>query len=143
MPRINKLVDICNCISIKYVLPVAAYDLAGIRGDLTVTLAQGGERFLPLNTDQWEQPEPGEVIYKDQEKALSQRWNWRQCDQAKVTQDTHNALLTLEGVNHISPQLVVQATTELVELVEGFCSCPPRPFILKIRITLRRSSEPD
>ncbi len=97
MPRINKLVDICNCISIKYVLPIAAYDLAGISGDLTVTLAQGGERFLPLNIDQWEQPEPEEVIYKDQEKALSRRWNWRQCDQAKVTPDTHNALLTLEG----------------------------------------------
>ena len=130
LPRINKLVDLCNCISLKYVLPVAAYDLTGITGDLTVTLAQGKERFLPLNTDQWEEAEPGEVIYKDQEKALSRRWNWRQCDQAKATPATRDALLTLEGVNHIGPDVVVQATTELADLVERFCSHPPRRFIL-------------
>ena len=33
LPRINQLVDLGNCLSVKYVLPIAAYDLSGAQGD--------------------------------------------------------------------------------------------------------------
>jgi hypothetical protein len=44
IPTINTLVDIGNLVSIRYALPVAAFDLAGIAGAVTVRFATGPSR---------------------------------------------------------------------------------------------------
>ncbi len=121
VPHINKLVDLCNYVSMKHVLPVAAYDLAGISGPVEVRFARGDEPFLPLYEKDIEYPNPGEVVYTDDEGALSRRWTWRQCDRAKSTPQTRDALLTTEGVNDIEPQAVQAAIEELVSLVQEYC----------------------
>ncbi|HUS71269.1 MAG TPA: phenylalanine--tRNA ligase beta subunit-related protein [Anaerolineae bacterium] len=121
VPHINKLVDLCNYVSMKYVLPVAAYDLDHISGSVEVRLAVGDEPFLPLYANEFEYPQPGEVVYTDDEGALSRRWTWRQSDRAKTTPGTTNALLTIEGVNDIEATAVEAAMEELVSLVREYC----------------------
>jgi DNA/RNA-binding domain of Phe-tRNA-synthetase-like protein len=121
VPHINTLVDICNYVSMKHVLPVAAYDLAHVSGPVEVRFAKGDEPFLPLYAKEIEYPKPGEVAYTDDEGALSRRWVWRQCDRAKSTPQTRDALLTTEGVNDIQREAVETATKELVTLVGQFC----------------------
>jgi len=121
VPHINKLVDICNYISLKHVLPVAAYDLAFVSGPVEVRFAKGDEPFLPLYAKEIEYPKPGEVVYTDDEGALSRRWVWRQCDRAKTTPQTRDALLTTEGINDIERDKVEAATEELASLVSQFC----------------------
>jgi len=121
VPHINKLVDICNYVSLKHVLPVAAYDLASISGPVEVRFAEGDEPFLPLYAKEIEYPKPGEVVYTDDEGALSRRWVWRQCDRAKTTPQTRDVLITTEGVNDIEREKVEAATTELVSLVSEYC----------------------
>jgi hypothetical protein len=39
-------------------------------------------------------------------------------------------LLTLEGVNQIGPDVIVQAASELANLVEGFCASLSQLLIL-------------
>ena len=121
LPHINKLVDICNYVSLKHVLPVAAYDLAFISGPVEVRFAEGDEPFLPLYAKEIEYPKPGEVVYTDVEGALSRRWNWRQCDRAKTTPQTRDVLITTEGVNDIEREKVEAATKELASLVSEYC----------------------
>lgn len=121
VPHINKLVDICNYVSIKHVLPVAAYDLDHVSGQVEVRFATGDEPFLPLYAKQIEYPKAGEVIYTDAEAALSRRWNWRQCDKAKTTPNSRDVLLTTEGINEIQRGAVEAAIVELVSLVEEHC----------------------
>lgn len=121
VPHINKLVDLCNYVSMKHVLPVAAYDLAAISGPVEVRFAQGDEPFLPLYEKDIEYPNPGEVVYTDDEGALSRRWTWRQCDRAKSTPQTRDALLTTEGVNDVEQDAVEAAIEELVSLVQEYC----------------------
>jgi DNA/RNA-binding domain of Phe-tRNA-synthetase-like protein len=121
VPHINKVVDLCNYVSMKHVLPVAAYDLAFVSGPVEVRFATGDEPFLPLYAKETEYPMPGEVVYTDDEGALSRRWNWRQCDRAKTTAQTRNVLLTTEGINDIQPEAVQAAIVELVSLVEEHC----------------------
>lgn len=130
LPRINKLVDLCNYLSLKYILPAAAYDLAAIKGDITVGLAKGTERFLPLYGTEIEPPEPGEVVYQDEEKCLSRRWNWRQCEQARIRPETENVVITVEGLEKISPLEVERATAELAQLVPQLCGGTATQFIL-------------
>jgi DNA/RNA-binding domain of Phe-tRNA-synthetase-like protein len=121
VPHINKLVDLCNYVSMKHVLPVAAYDLDHISGTVVVRLANGDEPFLPLYGEEVEYPKPGEVVFVDDESALARRWTWRQSDRAKSTPQTRNALLTIEGVNDIRRAAVEAAMEELVSLVREYC----------------------
>jgi lysyl-tRNA synthetase class 2 len=121
VPHINKVVDLCNYVSMKHILPVAAYDLDHILGPVEVRFAIGDEPFLPLYEEEIEYPPPGEVVYTDLEGALSRRWAWRQADRAKTTPLTTNALLTTEGVNDIEATAVDAAMEELVSLVREYC----------------------
>jgi DNA/RNA-binding domain of Phe-tRNA-synthetase-like protein len=121
VPHINKLVDLCNYVSMKHVLPVAAYDLDHISGTVVVQLAKGDEPFLPLYGQEVEYPNPGEVVFVHDESALARRWTWRQSDRAKSTPQTRNALLTIEGVNDITAATVQAAMEELVSLVKEYC----------------------
>jgi DNA/RNA-binding domain of Phe-tRNA-synthetase-like protein len=122
VPHINKLVDLCNYVSMKHVLPVAAYDLDHVSGPVVVRFSKGDEPFLPLYGKETEYPNPGEVIYTDDQGALSRRWTWRQADRAKSTPQTRNALLTAEGVNGITGAAVETAIEDLVSLVSEYCS---------------------
>jgi DNA/RNA-binding domain of Phe-tRNA-synthetase-like protein len=121
VPHINKLVDFCNYVSMKHVLPVAAYDLDHISGPVEVRFASGNEPFLPLYGQEIEYPTPGEVVYTDDEGALSRRWTWRQSDRAKSSPQTKNALLTTEGVNGIESASIEAAIEDLVSLVREHC----------------------
>jgi DNA/RNA-binding domain of Phe-tRNA-synthetase-like protein len=121
VPHINKLVDLGNYVSMKHVLPVAAYDLEHISGAVVVSLAGGDEPFLPLYGQEVEYPKPGEVVFTDDEGALSRRWTWRQSDRAKSAPETRRALLTIEGVNGITLAEIEAAMEELVSLIREYC----------------------
>jgi DNA/RNA-binding domain of Phe-tRNA-synthetase-like protein len=121
VPHINKLVDLGNYVSMKHILPVAAYDLEHISGAVVVILAGGDEPFLPLYGQEVEYPRPGEVVFTDDEGALSRRWTWRQSDRAKSTPETRRALLTIEGVNGITLTEIEAAMEELVSLIREYC----------------------
>ena len=45
---INKLVDLYNFISLKYIIPVGGEDLDKTKGDILLTFATGDERFVRL-----------------------------------------------------------------------------------------------
>jgi DNA/RNA-binding domain of Phe-tRNA-synthetase-like protein len=45
IPSINALVDACNLVSIRYALPVAAFDACRLSGAVTVQVADGSESF--------------------------------------------------------------------------------------------------
>lgn len=119
LPRINSVVDICNYVSVKYVLPIDVMDLDNIEGDISVRLAAGGERFLPLGAAELEPPNPGEVIYSDAVEVLGRRWNWRKSEKSKVTLQTKTILITIEGIEDIALETLQAAEAELRRLLSG------------------------
>ncbi len=129
-PSINTIVDICNYVSMKHVLPVAALDVDRLRGPVEVRFAGGGEKFLPIYASEVETAEPGEVVYMDDLEALSRRWNWRQCDKGKVTEVTRTALFTTEGINQITRSAVEETLEELVQLLRRHCGGTVFQFVL-------------
>ena len=77
LSRINVLVDLANLVSIRYALPVAVFDQRGVAGGTTVRLAHGGEPWSDLGSSETEHPEPGEVIFADDDEQVSaRRWCW-------------------------------------------------------------------
>jgi DNA/RNA-binding domain of Phe-tRNA-synthetase-like protein len=115
--EINPLVDIYNAVSLKHWLPCGGEDLRTVRGDIHLTRASGGEYFVPLGSSEEQPPQPGEVIYHDDEGVLCRSWNWREAERTKLTPDTSNAILVIEGLPEMGRAAVEAACTELANLV--------------------------
>jgi DNA/RNA-binding domain of Phe-tRNA-synthetase-like protein len=98
IPSLNLLVDIGNLISIRYALPVAVMDTARIRGAITVHFADGSEQYTPLGEAVAEHPEPGEVIFSDDDKIVAaRRWCWRQGEVVAAREETTDAIIVVEA----------------------------------------------
>lgn len=118
IPSINAIVDCCNLVSIRYALPVAAFDLRRVRGVVTVQFASGEERFTPLGEAAPEHPEPGEVIFMDEAGlVVARRWCWRQSAESAAQESTQAALFTIEAQHPAGKALVEQALNDLQALL--------------------------
>ena len=121
IPSINTLVDLGNLVSIRYALPVAVVDLAGIDGDITVRFAGGAERFTDLGTDEPVAPVPGEVVFVDRAGvACARRWCWRQSAQSATRETTTDALVVVEGLHDGAGCDVASAREEIQALLGEF-----------------------
>ncbi len=120
--HINKLVDIYNFISLKHMVPVGGEDVDKIQGDVVLTFAEPNEpAVLLLGDKEPRPPHAGEVIYKDNISAICRRWNWREADRTKFTEETKNCFLVIEGLLPVTKQEIEDATKELKDLVQKFC----------------------
>ncbi|WP_125590912.1 B3/B4 domain-containing protein [Companilactobacillus jidongensis] len=96
--NINPVVDVYNSISLEYAFPIAAEDLDNIVGDVHLTVAKGGEPFVPIGEDEPEEALTGEVIYRDEQGVLSRCWAWRDSSRVEATDDTKNLLFYMENI---------------------------------------------
>jgi len=120
--HINKLVDIYNFISLKHMVPVGGEDIDKIQGDVVLTFAGPDEPgVLLLGDKEPRAPHAGEVIYKDNISAICRRWNWREADRTKLTEQTSKCILVIEGLSPLTRQDIESATVELEYLVKKFC----------------------
>jgi DNA/RNA-binding domain of Phe-tRNA-synthetase-like protein len=108
LPTINAVVDLANLVSVRYALPVAAFDLGEV-GATLVRFATGDEAWADLGGSLTEHPEPGEVIFVDDAGRVSaRRWCWRQSRGSAVSVPTRRVLMTVEG-HHEDARSDVQA----------------------------------
>ncbi len=119
--HINKIVDIYNYISLKHMVPVGGDDMDKIDGDIVLRFANGDETFIRLNSDEVDHPKEGEVVYADDKEVLCRRWNWRECDKSKMTEQTKNITLVVEGLSPVSNEDVQSIVEELGQWVEKLC----------------------
>lgn len=96
--NINPVVDVYNSVSLEYAFPIAAEDLDNIVGDVHLTVAKGGEPFVPIGEDEPEEALPGEVIYRDEQGVLSRCWAWRDSSRVEATDNTKNLLFYMENI---------------------------------------------
>lgn len=130
LPKINTLVDVYNIVSLKHVLPVGGEDLDRCKGDIVLTLADGREPFVALGSLEHEVPDPGEVIYRDEESVLCRKFNWRESARTCLTEQTTNAVLVIEAVPPVTREALEAALMELQNLVMMFAGGTIRNSVL-------------
>ena len=115
LPRIDRLTDIYNAISVKHLLPVGGEDLAMYRGPARLARAAGDEPFDTMRDGQpvTEQPEPGEVIWRDDDGVTCRCWNWRQCVRTRITHATTSAVFILDGLAELGQDGLMAAGQDL------------------------------
>lgn len=129
-PSINKVVDIYNAISLKYNIPAGGDDIDRVEGGIFLTFAVGDERFIPLNGTDSIPPKQGEVIYRDTKDVLCRRWNWRECDKTKMTAESKNICLVVEGLQPVTADEIEQVSAELAGEVKRFCGGSVNVYIV-------------
>ena len=121
IPSINTIVDIVNLVSIRYMIPVAAFDVRALDGAVTVHYATGQERFTPLFEEQVEHPDPDEVVFTDESGlVIARRWCWRQSDESATREDTSQAIFTVEALHPGGRADVAAALEDLHALLEQY-----------------------
>jgi DNA/RNA-binding domain of Phe-tRNA-synthetase-like protein len=106
LPRVNRLVDLYNAISVLHVVPVGGEDLDRIEPPMRLVRAQGDEPFDVREAEAVEHPRPGEVVWRDARGVTCRRWNWRQGRRTALTEATTRALFVFDRLEPMSlPQL--------------------------------------
>lgn len=123
-PFINSVVALFNYISIKYLLPCGGDDIGKIEGDLRLGYANGEEKFIPLGGEKEEQPEEGEIIYFDDKtkNVMCRRWNWRNGDFTKITEDSKKMVINIDAVGNITRDQVEAVRDELAQQLKEQCN---------------------
>ncbi|MGW1229896.1 B3/B4 domain-containing protein [Streptomyces sp. NPDC001478] len=120
LPRINQLVDLYNAISVAHLIPVGGEDADRIAGAMRLIRATGAEPFATVagGAETVEHPEPGEVVWCDDEGVTCRRWNWRQGVRTRLTEHSVNALFLLESMAPMTADALDAAAAELAEGLE-------------------------
>ncbi|MFJ9577008.1 B3/4 domain-containing protein [Streptomyces sp. NPDC101191] len=117
LPRINRIVDAYNAVSVARLIPVGGEDLDRIQGGMRLVRATGEEDFVTVSggAETVEHPEPGEVVWCDEAGVTCRRWNWRQGPRTRIDDATTDALFLLESLEPMTPDELRAAGEELAE----------------------------
>jgi DNA/RNA-binding domain of Phe-tRNA-synthetase-like protein len=121
LPRINTAVDAYNALSLRHLVPIGGFDLDRIEGTISLRFSRGGESFIPLGASGPEETYEGEPVYADEARVLTRRWNHRDCDHTKITEDTSNLALFVDGSEDIPKESVERAVGDLESLLSRCC----------------------
>ena len=115
LPRVNRLTDIYNAVSVLHGIPLGGEDLDRYDGPPHLTRAVGDEVFDTVadGAPAKEHPEPGEVIWRDAAGVTCRRWNWRQGTRTQLTDTTTRALFILDALDPITDEALSRAGKDL------------------------------
>jgi DNA/RNA-binding domain of Phe-tRNA-synthetase-like protein len=115
LPRVNRLTDLYNAISVTHQLPIGGEDLSRYQGAPQLIRALGTECFDTTNggADVIEHPEPGEVVWCDDVGVTCRRWNWRQARRTQLHDHTTSALFILDALEGMTDEQLHAAAEDL------------------------------
>jgi len=121
LPRINAAVDTYNAVSVRHRIPMGGFDTDRVQGTIRLRFSEGGESFMPLGASDPEETYTGEVVYADDARILTRRWNYRDCDETKITEGTKSFIMFVDGSVDIPRESVEEALTDLENSLRKFC----------------------
>jgi DNA/RNA-binding domain of Phe-tRNA-synthetase-like protein len=121
-PGINTAVDAYLAAELVTMLPIGGYDLAAISGDICLRVSPGNELFRPIGGGQDEYTVPGEIVYSDDRIVLTRKWNYRDSDDTKITENSQDIILACEAaLPEIDEQDVIRTLDKITEYETRFC----------------------
>jgi DNA/RNA-binding domain of Phe-tRNA-synthetase-like protein len=117
LPRIDRITDVYNAVSVAHLLPVGGEDRAAYAGPPRLVRAEGSEPFDTTAGGEpvVEHPEAGEVVWRDDAGVTCRRWNWRQGTRTRITTGTRSAVFILDVLAPATDAAVPAAADALTE----------------------------
>jgi len=117
LPRIDRITDVYNAVSIASLVPVGGEDRAAYVGPARLVRAEGSEPFDTTASGEpvVEHPEAGEVVWCDDDGVTCRRWNWRQGTRTRITTETRSAVFILDALDPLTDEEVHAAADALTD----------------------------
>lgn len=108
LPRISRVVDVYNAISVIHQTPIGAEDIDHYAGPLRFVRSNGTETFLTNKDGEQvdDPPQPGEPVWRDDLGVTCRRWNWRQTNRTAVTATSKNLVFIIDTLGPNAEELV-------------------------------------
>lgn len=121
LPRVNRLTDAYNAVSVLHQIPLGGEDLTRYTGAPRLLRATGNELFDAVagGVSVIEHPDPGEVVWCDDAGVTCRRWNWRQARRTQLRTDTTAALFILDGLDPTTDDALHTAAEDLLTCLTG------------------------
>lgn len=118
-PRINPFVDIYNAAVVDSMLSIGAHDLNKIHGNIYFRLSPGEEPFIAIGGN--EKPtSKNDIVYADERNILA--WlNTRDSELAKVTPETTDVILIIQGNSKTTVEYRQQVLEKLCGQITQIC----------------------
>ena len=115
LPRVNRLTDLYNAVSVSHAIPLGGEDLSRYVGAPRLVRAVGDETFETTAGGELvvEHPDAGEVVWCDDEGVTCRRWNWRQGPRTALRDDTTSALFILDALDPLTDDQLEAAVADL------------------------------
>ena len=115
LPRVNRLTDLYNAVSVSHAIPLGGEDLSRYVGAPRLVRAVGDETFETTAGGELvvEHPDAGEVVWCDDEGVTCRRWNWRQGPRTALRDDTTSALFILGALDPLTDDQLEAAVADL------------------------------
>lgn len=119
LPRVNRLTDLYNAVSVLHQIPLGGEDLTRYAGSPRLLRANGDETFDTVDggVDVVEHPDPGEVVWCDDAGVTCRRWNWRQARRTQLRESTTAALFILDALAPVTDEALHAAADDLADRV--------------------------
>jgi DNA/RNA-binding domain of Phe-tRNA-synthetase-like protein len=136
LPRVNRLTDLYNAVSVLHQLPLGGEDLTRYTGAPRLVRASTEEPFDTVadGIAVTEHPDPGEVVWCDKTGVTCRRWNWRQARRTQLRDDTTTALFILDALDPLTDEGLHAAADDLIAHL-----APLGPGVRVARRLLRRA----
>ncbi len=130
LPRVNRITDVYNAVSVLHQIPFGGEDLTRYAGPPRLLRATGEEPFETVadGVPVTEHPDPGEVVWCDDAGVTCRRWNWRQGRRTQLGEDTTTALFILDVLDPVTDEAVQAAADDLIARLAA-----PGPEIRAVR----------
>ena len=117
LPRIDRITDVYNGVSIAHLLPLGGEDRAAYAGPPRLVRADGTEPFDTTASGEpvVERPAVGEVVWRDDVGVTCRRWNWRQGVRTRLTTATTSAVFILDVLDPLTDDAAHAAADALTE----------------------------
>jgi len=115
LPRVNRLTDLYNAVSVLHQIPLGGEDLARYSGPARLSRATGQEAFDTVadGVVVVVHPDAGEVVWGDDLGVTCRRWNWRQATRTQLRETTTSAVFVLDALHPVSDAALSDAADDL------------------------------
>lgn len=117
LPRIDRLTDVYNAISVMHRIPIGGEDLDAYVGPPRLVVSDGSDVFdTTVDGERTDEAVPaGEIVWKDNAGVTCRRWNWRQCVRTRLGERTEQALFIIDGLGPAARSRASDAADALIE----------------------------
>ena len=113
------LVNLYCYVSLIEMVPMGAYDLEKVDGDIVIRLSKENETFLGIGDTTPLIAHAGVVVYSDDGGIICWAWNHRDAAHVSLSPETNRAIFFADSSSHESESRAAAAITLLADAVSG------------------------